>query len=136
VITENTAIAKEKLADGHLQNRALERLEGLLGSSETVVTMAQALFRSRNDERRGLAVLTDSRLLCVDAAFDHAPTLEMPLARISALETGVSGGSGGARRGEMLITSDGVRTDVLRIHPWERAAEMAAYVAAGVDEER
>ena len=130
MITENAALAKEKLAHGHLQSRALERLDAMLGNSETVVNMAQALFRSRNDERRGLAVLTDSRLLCVDVASDHTPTLEMPLAGITAVETGVSGGSGDARRGELLITAGGVRTDVLRIHPWERAAEMAAYVGA------
>lgn len=129
MISEHAAIAKDKLADGHLQTRALERLEELLGTGESIVTMAQALFRTRTIEQRGLAVLTDSRLLCVDMGSDHTATLEIAISEISSVEPGVSGGSGGARRGELSIKADGAQTDVSRIHPWERAGEIAAYVA-------
>lgn len=133
MISEHAALAKEKLADGPHHGRELERMEELLGSGETVVTMAQALFRSRTAECRGLAVLTDRRLLCVDMGSDHSETIELSLAGITSLETSISGGSGDARRGEMSISSPGSYTQVLRIYPWERAEEIAAYVAAPRD---
>ena len=127
---ENAALAKDKLVEGQFRGRELERLEELLGDEESVVTMAQALFRSEAIERRGLVVLTDSRLVCVDQASQDTDTLQVALAGITSVETSVTGGSGNAARGELSITSDGVRTEVLRIHPWERAGEIADYVNA------
>jgi hypothetical protein len=86
--------------------------------------MADALFRSQGGERRGLAVLTDRRLLCVDKGLRTADPVAIDLAAVTSVEISAPGGSGDAKRGGLTILADGVKTDVARVHPWERAAEI------------
>jgi hypothetical protein len=119
----------EKLA-AYPRAPKLDHLADVLEDGEGVVSVAEALFQSATRQWGGLAVLTDRRLLCVAVGVQQAATLEFPLAGISSIEASFSGGVGGARRGELSLLCDGERTRVLRINPWERAAEIAAFVEA------
>ncbi|MEA2423872.1 MAG: hypothetical protein QOH13_282 [Thermoleophilaceae bacterium] len=125
---DHVALAKLKLLGMTKRTGDLDRLAELLDDGEEVVTMADALFRTQGIERRGLAVLTDRRLLCVDKASQTTELLEISLAEITACDTGSSGGMGDARRGELTIMADDVPTHLARIHPWERAGEIRAAV--------
>jgi hypothetical protein len=122
-----TTVAKAKLV-GRGNSAEIARLGTLLAPGEEVVTMAEALFRSRLTERRGLAVLTDRRLLCVDAVGHPEEQLDLSLGAITAVESQGTGGLGGARRGVLTVVSGDRTFEVTRINPWERAAEIADYI--------
>jgi hypothetical protein len=126
--SQYSALAKEKLVGPGTRALELERLSDLLDQGEQVVTMAEALFRSRMTERRGLAVLTDRRLLCIENVARPAEQLDFALSAITSLESRVSGGMGDARRGGLSLVADGAACEVVRINPWERAPEMASYI--------
>lgn len=125
---EHAAIAKVKLSGPSKRNGELDQLADLLDDGEQVVTMADAIFRSEGAERRGLAVLTDRRLLCVDKGSIAREVLEIGIAGITSVLVDSSGGMGDARRGGLTIVADDVSTELTRIHPWERAAEIRASV--------
>ena len=126
---EHEAIAKAKLAGPGRRTQDLDRLADMLDEGEEVITMADALLRSPGIERRGLAVLTDRRLLCVDNGSFGAQSMAIQRSAITAVESGSSGGMGDARRGELRIVADGVHTQLIRVHPWERAEEIRAAVS-------
>ena len=124
---EHAALARRKL--GGPQRRAeLERLMKLLEPSESVVTLAEALFKSATGQAAGLAVLTDRRLLCVDTNAREAAAMDFSVTGISRAPATVSDDSGTARRGELGLVCEGEPIRVLRIHPWERAEEIAAHL--------
>jgi hypothetical protein len=130
---EHVALAKAKLAGPPRRTDDLERLEAMLDEGEDVITMADALFRSQGIERRGLAVLTDRRLLCIDNGSFGAKPLAIPLSGITAADSSTTGGMGDACRGELRVVADGEHTLVARIHPWERAAEMSVAITRLAD---
>jgi hypothetical protein len=123
-------LAKAKLATEFLRRSELDRLTQLLDAGEQVVTLADALWRAGRQERRGLIVLTDQRLLCVETGSQHMPLLELRLAAITSVELGLAHGSGDARRGELTILAGGDTTQLGRVRPWERATEIAQCIAA------
>jgi hypothetical protein len=90
--------------------------------------MADAIFRSEGAERRGLAVLTDRRLLCVDKDAINRDLLAIDISGITSMAIDASGGMGDARRGALTIVADDVETALTRINPWERAVEIRASV--------
>lgn len=106
----------------------LDRLADRLDADETVVTMATALFRSARVQGLGVAVLTDRRLLCIDRNAALVNPLEFPLAEMSLVTLADSQGVGGSKRGGIKIVCAGLPTELLRIDPWERAAEIVAYI--------
>jgi hypothetical protein len=125
---EHAALAKVKLSGQAKRNGELDHLEGLLDDGEQVVTMADAIFRSAGAERRGLAVLTDRRLLCVDKDAVSRDLLAIGISGITSMVIESSGAMGDARRGALTIVADDVETALTRINPWERAAEIRASV--------
>jgi hypothetical protein len=125
---EHAALAKVKLSGQSKRNGELDHLEGLLDDGEQVVTMADAIFRSEGAERRGLAVLTDRRLLCVDKDAINRDLLAIDISGITSMAIDSSGGMGDARRGALTIVADDVETALTRINPWERAVEIRASV--------
>jgi hypothetical protein len=125
---EHAALAKVKLSGPSKRNDELDQLADLLEDGEQVVTMADAIFRSQGAERRGLAVLTDRRLLCVDKGSIAREVLAIGISGITSVQADSSGGMGDARRGGLTIVADDVATELTRIHPWERAAEIRTSV--------
>jgi hypothetical protein len=125
---EHAALAKVKLSGQSKRNGELDHLEGLLDDGERVVTMADAIFRTAGAERRGLAVLTDRRLLCVDKDAISRDLLAIGISGITSMVIESSGAMGDARRGALTIVADDVETALTRINPWERAAEIRASV--------
>jgi hypothetical protein len=125
-------LAKAKLATEFSRGAELDRLTRLLHEGERVVTLGDALWRAERHEHRGLIVLTDQRLMCVDAGSRSVPLLEVRLGAITSLELGLAQGSGDARRGELTIRTDGVTTHLGRVRPWGRAAEIAELIGAGI----
>jgi hypothetical protein len=121
------ALAKVKLATGFLRGPELERIEAALDPGEEVITLADALFRSGRQERRGLVVLTHQRLMGLDSTGGRLNLL-IPLATITGLQRGPARGSGDARRGDLTIIVNEVETNFARIRPWERAEEIALYI--------
>jgi diguanylate cyclase len=128
---EHAALAKIKLSGSAKRNGELDHLAELLDDGEQVVTMADAIFRSQGAERRGLAVLTDRRLLCVDKGSIGRDLMAIGISGITSVEIDSSGGMGDARRGGLTIVANDVETEVARIHPWERAAEIRTSVIGG-----
>jgi hypothetical protein len=125
---EHAALAKIKLSGPSKRNGELEHLAELLDDGEQVVTMADAIFRSQGAERRGLAVLTDRRLLCIDKGSIERELLAIEIDGITSVRADSTGGMGDARRGGLTIVADDVATELTRIHPWERAAEIRTSV--------
>jgi hypothetical protein len=123
------ALAKDKLAMPVARPAELDRLTRVLHGGEQVVTLCDALFSSGQQEWRGLVVLTDERVICVDTRAHHPPLAEFGLATISSVEARAPVGSGDARRGRLTMLADGVETELTRVRPWERAAEIAHHVA-------
>ena len=122
--TELVALARAKLATVSPRNAELDRLTGLLHQGERVVTLCDALCRTGRQERRGLTVLTDQRLICIYTGSSSGPLTQFPLSAISSVEVGVPRGAGDSKRGELAMRSDDVETQLARIHPWERAEEI------------
>ncbi|MEA2482468.1 MAG: hypothetical protein QOC55_415 [Thermoleophilaceae bacterium] len=106
----------------------LARVDQFLDAGETVVCVAEGLFKSLRSQCSGLAVLTDRRLLCVDHGARLSATTEYPLADITSIRATASLESGAAKRGAIFLRCAGVGTAVLRVDPWERASEIVAYV--------
>jgi hypothetical protein len=125
---EHAELAKVKLSGQSKRNGELDQLEALLDDGEQVVTMADAIFRSEGAERRGLAVLTDRRLLCVDKDAINRDLLAIDISGITSMVFDSSGGMGDARRGALTIVADDVETALTRINPWERAVEIRTSV--------
>jgi hypothetical protein len=121
-------LAKTKLATEHSRGGELDRLERLLHHGESVITLGDALFRTGRQERRGLMVLTDQRLICLESGTPHADVLEFWLSAITSLECDAPQGSGDAKRGNVTIVADRTKTNLGRIRPWERAAEIVEYI--------
>jgi hypothetical protein len=129
---ELVALARTKLATGLLRVAELDRLRGLLHRGERVVTLCDALFTSGREARRGLIVLTEARLLCLDTGSRHVPPAEVRLPAITAVAAGVPRGSGDAKRGELTMLSGSVETQLARVRPWERAEEIAGHIRAAI----
>ena len=125
-------LAKMKLATEHSRGPELDRLERLLHQGESVITLGDALFRTGRQERRGLMVLTDQRLICLESGTPHADLLEFPLAAIASIESGAPLGSGDAKRGHVTILAEGIETNLARIRPWERAAEIVQHIRGSI----
>ncbi|MEA2492340.1 MAG: hypothetical protein QOJ29_251 [Thermoleophilaceae bacterium] len=125
--TNLAALAKLKLATGFLRGPELGRIEEVLELGEEVITLADALFRSGRQERRGLIVLTEQRLMGLDSTGGKLNLL-IRLETITALERGAARGDGDAKRGDLTIIADGVETNFARIRPWERAEEIARHI--------
>jgi hypothetical protein len=130
--TELVALARTKLAPGFLRVAELARLSALLHRGERVVTLCDALFTSGREARRGLIVLTDARLICLDTGSRYVALAEVRLPAISSVEAGVPRGSGGAKRGELTMLSGGVKTQLDRVLPWERADEIAEHIRGAI----
>lgn len=123
------ALAKDKLAMAVARPTELDRLTAVLHGGEQVVTLCDALFSSGYQEWRGLVALTDERVICVDTRSQYLPLAEFGLATISSVEARAPVGSGDARRGRLTMLADGVETELTRVRPWERAAEIAHHIA-------
>jgi hypothetical protein len=126
------ALARGKLATEFFRAAELDRLTRLLHRGERVLTLCDALFKLGREERRGLVVLTDVRLICVDTGSQYVPLAEVLLTAITSVEAGVPRGSGDAKRGELTMLSGGVDTQLARIRPWERAEEIAQHIRAAI----
>jgi hypothetical protein len=126
------ALAKDKLGTPFVRRAQLDRLAELLRPDEHVVTLCDALFRSDRQESRGLTVLTSERLISVDTYTRDLPLTELDLSAITSVEAGTPNGSGDARRGEVTILSGSVETRLVRVRPWERAAEIAQHIRAAI----
>jgi hypothetical protein len=126
------AIAKSKLATQSVRAAELEHLAHLLHRDEQVVTLCDALFRSGRQERRGLVALTDERLICVTLGARDVPLTELRLRTITSVTAGAPRGWGDAKRGRLTMLSGGVDTELDRVRPWERAAEIAQHIQAGI----
>src|SRR5258708_35076354 len=108
--TELVALARTKLATGLLRAAELDRLRGLLHRGERVVTLCDALFTSGSEARRGLVVLTEARLFCLDTGSQKVPLAQVRLPAISSVEAGAPRGSGDAKRGELTMLAGGGET--------------------------
>jgi hypothetical protein len=126
------ALAKAKLATQLLRTAELDLLTGLLHQGERVVTLCDALCRSGRQEWRGLTVLTDERLICLYTGSSDEPPTEFRLSAISSVEMGTPRGSGDAKRGELTMRGQGGETQLARVRPWERAAEIAEHITAAI----
>lgn len=126
------ALAKDKLATPAVRAADLGRLTDALHGGEHVVTLCDALYRSGRQEWRGLIVLTDERLICVDTRSQYLPLAQFGLSAITSVEAGVPVGSGDARRGQLTMLSDGVESQLERVRPWERAAEIAGHIGTAI----
>jgi hypothetical protein len=123
-----TALAKDKLGSRSPRAGELDHVASLLRDGEHVLTLGDALFRSLRQERRGLVALTDQRLICVESGSRRLQPLELPLPSITSMATGVPAGMGDAKRGDLTILADGTETQLTRVRPWERAAEIAELI--------
>jgi hypothetical protein len=110
------------------ERRQLDHVTGLLDSSEAIVCLGQGLFQSGTRQCRGLAVLTDRRLLCVDRGARTCMTFELSLADIMSVRASVSEGVGAAKRGVIELVGAGLPTTVSRLDPWRRASDIATYI--------
>jgi hypothetical protein len=126
------ALARAKLATQLLRTAELDRLTALLHQGERVVTLCDALCKSGRQERRGLTVLTDERLICLHTGLSGAPPTEFRLSAIISVETGAPRGSGDAKRGELTMLVQDGETRLVRVRPWERAAEIAQHITAAI----
>jgi hypothetical protein len=130
--TDLVALARAKLATELLRTAELDLLTGVLHEGEQVVTLCDSLCRTGRREWRGLTVLTDERLICLQTGCsDGAPT-EFRISAISSVETGTPRGSGDAKRGELTMVVKGDEARLDRVRPWERAAEMAEHITAAI----
>jgi hypothetical protein len=129
---ELVALAKDKLAIPVVRVAELDRLTAVLHGGEQVVTLCDALFSSGPQEWRGLVVLTNERVICVDTRSRSLPVAEVGLSTISSFEVLAPVGSGDARRGRLAVLADGVQTELTRVRPWERAAEIARHLATAI----
>jgi hypothetical protein len=125
-------LAKDKLGGSFVRTTELDRLTRLLRPGERVVTLCDALFRSGRQESRGLTVLTSERLICVDTYTRYLPLTELDLSAITSVAAGVPSGSGDARRGEVTMLSGSIETMLVRVRPWERAAEIAQHIRTAI----
>jgi hypothetical protein len=130
--TDLVALAKDKLGGPLVRTAELDRLARLLRKGERVVTLCDALFRSGRHESRGLNVLTSERLICVDTGTRYVPFTELDLSAITSADAGAPSGSGDARRGEVTMLSGSVETRLVRVRPWERAAEIVEHIRAAI----
>ena len=126
------ALAKDKLAMSVATPAELDRLMAVLHGGEQVVTLCDALFSSGHQAWRGLAVLTDERVICIDTRSQYVPLAAFGLATISSVEARAPVGSGDARRGRLTMVADGIETELTRVRPWECAAEIAHHVAIAI----
>ena len=118
----------ERRPDRSRTTRDRECAERALDRGERLVTLGEAVFRSGRRARRGLVVLTDQRVICIDRGAQHGQPLELPLSGITSVESGEGRMLGDAKRGHLTIESGALKTHVTRIRPWERAATIASYV--------
>ncbi len=102
--------------------------ERALDEGEQLVSVGEGVFRSIREERRGLVVLTDQRVMCIDRGVQHGQPLELPLSGITSVESGDGRTLGDSKRGHLIIESGALKTHVTRIRPWECAATIASYV--------
>ena len=130
--TDLIALAHDKLGARFVGTSELDRLTRVLRQGEQVITLADALFRSGRQELRGLTVLTSERLICVDTGTGYVPFAELELSAITSVGAGMPNGSGDARRGEVTMLSGSVETRLVRVRPWERAAEIAQHIRAAI----
>ena len=130
--TDLVALARAKLATELLRKAELDLLTGVLREGERVVTLCDSLCRTGRREWRGLTVLTDERLICLQTGCTDGEPTEFRLSAISSVETGTPRGSGDAKRGEvtMVVKGDEARLD--RVRPWERAAEIAEHITTAI----
>jgi hypothetical protein len=126
------ALIHDKLGTRFVGTSELDRLKRLLRQGEQVITLCDARFRLGRQESRGLTVLTSERLICVDTGIGYVPFAELELSAITSAEAGTPNGSGDARRGEVVLLSGGVETRLVRVRPWERAAEIAQHIRAAL----
>jgi hypothetical protein len=96
-----------------------------LTQGEQVIVKADAVFRSGPQVRRGLVVLTNQRLICIDGRSQHDELLDFRVATITAVEAGKPHDLGDATRGDLTILAGGITTHITRIRPWECAGEIA-----------
>src|SRR3954471_2257279 len=108
--------------------RRIDHVTPLLEGGETTVCLGDGLFQSGTRQCRGLAVLTDRRLLCVDPGARTCMTFQLSLADTTSVRASVSEGVGAAKRGVIELVTGGVATTVSRLDPWRLASEIATYV--------
>src|SRR4051794_27439009 len=130
--TDLVALARAKLATEPLRTAELDLLTGLLHEGEQVVTLCDSLCSRGRREWRGLTVLTDERLICVQTGCSDGLPTEFRLSAISSVETGSPRGSGDAKRGELRMVVEGDEARLARVRPWERAAEIAEHITAAI----
>src|SRR3954453_560215 len=118
---------RDKLLDG-AGRRRIDHVTSLLERGETTVCLGEGLFQSGTRQCRGLAVLTDRRLLCVDPGARTCMTFALSLAETTSVRASVSDGVGAAKRGVIELLTAGVATTVSRLDPWDLASEIATYI--------
>jgi hypothetical protein len=131
--TDLVALARAKLATEPLRTAELDLLKGLLHEGEQVVTLCDSLCSTGRREWRGLTVLTDERLICLQTGCSDVSPTEFRLAAISSVETGTPRGSGDAKRGELTMVVQGEQARLDRVRPWERAAEIAEHITTAIE---
>src|SRR3954454_24235593 len=117
----------DKVLDG-ADRRRLDHVTPLLESGETTECVGDGLFQSGTRQCRGIAVLTDRRLLCIDPGARTCMTFELSLADTTSVCAGVAEGVGAAKRGVIELVTAGVATTVSRLDPWRLASEIAMYI--------
>jgi hypothetical protein len=130
--TDLVALARAKLATEPLRTAELGLLKDLLHEGEQVVTLCDSLCSTGRREWRGLTVLTDERLICLQTGCSDVSPTEFRLAAISSVETGTPRGSGDAKRGDLTMVVQGEQARLDRVRPWERAAEIAEHITAAI----
>src|SRR4051795_9724695 len=114
-----------KVLDG-AERRRMDHVIPLLESGETTVCPGEGLFQSGTRQCRGLVVLTNRRLLCVDHGARTCMTFELSLADTTSVRASESEGVGAAKRGVLeLVTAGGAATGS-RLPPWGVACAVAA----------
>jgi hypothetical protein len=126
------ALAKAKLATHALRTAELDRLTALLHQGERVVTLCDALYRSGHQAWHGLTALTDERLICLNPGGSDDPPTEVRISAIRSVETGIPGGSGDAKRGELTMLEAGGETRLARVRPWQCADEIAEHIRVAI----
>src|SRR4051795_5070387 len=118
---------RDKLLDG-AGRRRIDHVTSLLESGETTVYLGEGLFQSGTRQCRGLVVLTNRRLLCVDPGARTCMTFELSLADTTSVRASESDGVGAAKRGVIELVTAGVSTTVSRLDPWRLASDIAMYI--------
>src|SRR3954447_12827662 len=121
------AAEQGKVLDG-AGRRRIDHVTPLIEGGETTVCLGDGLFQSGTRQCRGLAVLTDRRLLCVDPGARTCMTFQLSLADTTSVRASVSEGVGAAKRGVIELVTGGVATTVSRLDPWDLASEIATYI--------